>query len=189
MRVCPSISPRRARDRQPSRARSMRAATSCELPARKLRRSMSSSMPTYSPFSPTATRRLLCLVMRSSARRDEIVRRRRETTLYCATVATRASIGWRSRIAALARSVAGDDADPLAVAHEQRLGVVLAHRRGRRARSNRSASMNTAGWTKSSLTRASIIGLKRAPPRLRAPPHRACGKCRDRRTRRSAGCG
>ena len=48
-------------------------ATSCELPAMKLSRSMSSSTPTYSPFSVTATRRLLCLVILQQRARDEIV--------------------------------------------------------------------------------------------------------------------
>ena len=105
----------------------MRPATSCELPARKLRRSMSSRTPMKSPFAVTATRRLLYLVILRSA-----VETRSscstQTTGRCASGPTGLSIGRRSRIAAFRRSVRVSDAHPLA-ANEQGIGLVLPHER------------------------------------------------------------
>ena len=105
----------------------MRPATSCEFPARKLRRSMSSRTPMKSPFAVTATRRLLCLVILRSA-----VETRSscstQTTGRCASGADRAF----DRPTVEDRSVqevgARDDAHPLA-ANEQGIGLVSPHER------------------------------------------------------------
>ena len=111
--ICGSIL-RAARARSPTEAeRSMRPATSCELPARKLRRSMSSRTPTKSPFAVTATRRLLCLVILRSA----VETRSSGSTLTTGRCASGADRTF-DRSAVEDRRVqevgAGDDADPLA---------------------------------------------------------------------------
>ena len=91
---------------------------------------MSSRTPTNSPFSTTATRRLLCLVIRNSAV---------ETKSSGATQ----MIGWRAsgptglvdRLPVHDRRVdeiaAGQNAGQFAVAHEQRIGIDLPHPRAR----------------------------------------------------------
>ena len=82
MRTWDSIAPAAAARSSRLEARSMRAATICELPAMKLSRSMSSSTPTYSPLSVTATRRLLCLVILQQRARDEIVGLDRDDVVF-----------------------------------------------------------------------------------------------------------
>ena len=145
----------------------MRAATNCELPARKLNRSMSSSTPTYSPCSTTATRRLLCLVILQQGARDEVVGLDRDDVVLGQAGDAACRSARASRIAALASRM--PVSRPIRAPSRTNNALVLIARIVWPALAIVSSPpMKAAGCSGASRTRAPSSGLKRAASWSRA---------------------
>ena len=104
----------------------MRPTTSCEFPAKKLSRLMSSMMPTK--FSPSFTTHAALVVLRHQQQhlRDEFVRFDGDE-VELRDALHRLVDGHALQHHRLGQVHAGDDAGAFAVAHQQRVAVDVAH--------------------------------------------------------------